>query len=75
EAYFGRAMEGYYAVPSPLFPIGNFGPRIETDDGYRVYYIMAAIQGPDGAFRFAAPEILRSNLAHELAHSFLNPIL
>ena len=75
EEYFGWENRGYFMVPTPLFPIGNFGPRIEEDGKYLIYYIMVAIKGTHGEFCFAPPEILRSNLAHEFGHSFLNPVL
>ena len=71
EDYYGKKQASYNIVPLML-GTGNFGPRIELDEGYfEVYDFHSALKlgGVEGLF--AGKAMFEDVLQHEFSHSFV----
>lgn len=69
EEYYGMKQKSYTVILSPLY-VGNFGPRIKSDDGYDLY---AIITGNFLKYGFDE-KMIRYLIWHEFSHSFINPL-
>lgn len=69
ESYYGYGQKSYNIILSPLFE-GNFGPKIETEEGSHLYAIIGGSDIKDEMDE----DMLRYLIWHEFSHSFINPL-
>ncbi len=74
DRFFGpRAKARFVVVPGLLSGQRNFGPRITLPDGREELFQVLGIHRPDG-MPATDPQAM-ALLVHELAHSYVNPLL
>ena len=74
DAMFGKPKKATYTVvPSPMTGTYNFGVRATRSDGTLELYQLLAVDTPTGLP--VVNDELVYLLVHELAHSYINPVL
>ena len=72
DSAFGAAGARFAVVPAPLAGTWNFGTRATVDDKLTLYQLLG-VPTTDGVYAIDAS--LVELLVHEMAHSYVNPVL
>lgn len=76
EAFFGAgAGERFVLVPGLLNGGGSFGPRVAPREGPEELWAIIGTWSHDSTGTPTFPEIRAYTIAHEFAHSFVNPVI
>lgn len=72
--YVGSAHDRHELILAPML-LGNFGPSVRARDGrVTAYFIAGTGTARDGLPWFGTPDVLKQNLTHEFAHSYINEL-
>lgn len=73
ETFFGKNASSWHIVPMPLFCRHGFGYHVKSGDNVTVYAFLGFGKVDARVPRFYATAGGSTFLAHEFAHSFVNP--